>query len=133
MQQVGPNVKAVQSIEAQDQGISTVNGAAVDTADFNEAMIVLDCGTAGGEANVKVQESVDAAFTSPVDIGSAVFTEVDSTNDDAIYVGVVQLDANRMQYLRVVSVVTTGACALSASIILAKARTKPAQSLSFNL
>lgn len=133
MQQIGPNVKAMQSIKPQSQGISTVNGTAIDTADYNEAMIVLNAGTAGGEANVKVQEDDVSAFSSPSDIASAVFTEVDSANDDAVYVGVVQLDANRQRYLRVVSVVTTGACLVAASIILAKARTKPAQTLVFNL
>ncbi len=92
--QVTPDLKAVQTIVPQNIGIgATVNGAAVDCAQFDEAMIVFDVGVvaASGTLDVKVQESVDSAFTSPLDITGAVFVQVTPTNDNAIYIGTIKM------------------------------------------
>ena len=135
MQQIGPNVKVVQCILPRQQPMATTDSAAVDSADFDEALIVLECGTfqVSGTAKVTVQESVDSAFTSPVDISGAAFAEVTDANDEQIYVGVVQLEPGRLRYLRIRSVVAAATEPLAVTIILAKARTKPAQTLVFNL
>jgi len=77
-----------------------------------------------------VQEATDAAFTTPVDIAGAAFTQVTPTNDDAIYVGVINLE-KRLRYIRVVGVAATAASIYGASVHLAQAGTKPAQTPAF--
>ena len=132
--QTAPDVLSKQSIKPQSSS-TTVNGTAVNTAGYDEAVIVLDCGTttATGTLNVKVQESVDSAFTTPIDITGAAFAEVTPTNDDAIYVGTIKLTAARKQYLRVVGVAATAASIYGASIHLAQAEKKPAQTPAFTV
>lgn len=131
MEEVGRNIKAYQSIKPQSSS-TTVNGTAIDTAGYDEAVVVLDCGTTAtsGTLNVKVQEATDAAFTTPVDITGAAFTQVTPTNDDAIYVGVINLE-KRLRYIRVVGVAATAASIYGASVHLAQAQTKPAQTPAF--
>ncbi len=134
--QITPNLKAVQSIVPQNIGIgATVNGAAVDCAQFDEAMIVFDVGVvaASGTLDVKVQESVDSAFTSPADITGAVFVQVTPTNDNAIYIGTIKMLSTRLQFLRAVAVDAVAAADLSVSIHLGQAVSKPSQTPAFSV
>ena len=134
--QITPNLKAAQSIVPQNIGIgATVNGDAVDCAQFDEAYVVFDVGTLGasGTLDVKVQEAVDSAFTSPLDITGAVFTQVTPANDNAIYVGTIKLLSTRLQYLRAVAVDAVAAGDLSVSIHLAQSWTKPSQTPAFSV
>jgi hypothetical protein len=130
--QVARDIKSFQSIKPQSSS-TTVNGTAIDTAGYDEAVIVLDCGTttATGTLDVKVQESVDAAFSSPIDIAGAAFAQVTPTNDDAIYVGTIRLEGARKQFIRVVGVAATAASIYGASVHLAQGESKPAQTPSF--
>lgn len=134
MQQIGPNVKALAGVLAQSQGVGTVNGPAIDTFGFSEAIVIVNAGTfTTGTADIKVQESVDSAFTSPLDITGAAFTQITSANDDQVYKGVVKLRADRKKWIRVVSVVATAACLLSASVLLGKGESLIAQAPSFDV
>jgi len=111
-------IKAVIGIPAQDQGAGTVNGAGIDTKDFEEAMILLQVGDAtSGTVDVTIEESDDNSSFSA--ITGAVFPQVDSSNDQDIYVGRVSVK-NFKRYIRVVSVVATNAIELSATVLLGK-------------
>lgn len=129
--QVARDIKAFQSIKPQSSS-TTVNGTAVDTAGYDEAVIVLDCGTtaATGTLDVKVQES-DTSGGTYTDITGAAFAQVTPTNDDAIYVGTIRLEGARKQFIRVVGVAATAASIYGASIHLAQGETKPAQTPAF--
>ena len=134
--QVTPDLKAVQTIVPQNIGIgATVNGAAVDCAGFDEAMIVFDVGVvaASGTIDTKIQESVDSAFTSPLDITGAVFVQVTPANDNAIYIGTIKMLSTRLQFLRAVAVDAVAAGDLSVSIHLGQSWTKPSQTPAFSV
>lgn len=122
-------IKSFQSIKPQSSS-STVNGTGVDTTGYEEAIIVLDCGTttATGTLDVKVQDSADNSSFADIAGGGVSFTQVVPANDDAIYVGVVRLsDNNIRRYIRVVGVAATAASIYGASIHLARATAVPAQ------
>ena len=128
--QIAVEVKAVQTILAQVVAQdATVNGAAVDCQNFDEAMIVLDVGTvaATGTLDVKIQESVDSAFTSPLDITGAVFVQVTPSNDVAVFVGSLKLEAGRLQFIRAVAVDATAIAECGVVIHLANPVQRPAQ------
>jgi len=131
--QVAPDLKAAQTIRPQSIGAGTLNGLAVDTAGYDEAIVVLDAGTfTTGTLDAKVQESADGS-SGWVDIAGAAFAQVTSTTDDSIYVGTIRMEGSRLRYLRVVAVVATAACLAAAQIHLGKPVAMPAQSMAFNV
>lgn len=132
--QVARDIKSVQSLKADNYGVATNNGVAVDAAGYDEAVIIFDAGTVGasGTVDVKVQES-DTSGGTYTDITGASFAQVTATNDDAIYVGTIRLEGARKQFLRAVAVVGVAACDLGVSIHLAQGESKPAQTLAFGV
>jgi hypothetical protein len=126
------STKLVQCVPAQSISGAAVNGAAVDTQNYGEAIFILNVGTvlASGTLDVKIQESVDSGFTSPTDVASAVFTQVTPANDVASYVGKVQT-IGRQQYLRTVHTAAVAASTSGSDCILANPIFKPAQTPAF--
>lgn len=130
--EVAVELKMNQSVRAQAQGAGTVNGIGVDCQASEEIIAVLDAGTfTTGTADVKLQESDDNS--SFADITSAVFAQVTSSNDEAIYVGRVSRRTRpaTKRYIRAVSVVATAICPLSVTLIEASVQQMPGQSLAF--
>jgi hypothetical protein len=80
---------------------STNDGAAVDTRGASVAFFVVDCGTFSSTRtyDVKIQMATDAAFTTPVDITGATFTQYTTSNDDRVDVGRVNL-RDCLRYVR---------------------------------
>jgi len=104
------DVKVVQALKADAWGVAANTSSAIDGTGFDTARVILNAGTAGGELNVKVQ-SATTSGGSYADISGAAFAEVTSTNDDAVYVGIVHLNELAAgPFLKVVGTVTTGAC-----------------------
>ena len=131
--QIAPDVKAAQSIVPQSSS-ATVNGAAVDTASFDEAMIVFDVGTtlATGTLDVTVEEA-DATGGPWTAITGAVFAQVTPTNDNAIFIGTIRMEAPRKQFLRAVGVAAVAASVYGVSIHLGQAVSLPAQTPVFDV
>lgn len=122
--QIGRDAKLVQSIKAQSVN-GTVNGSIVDTAGFDEAVILLNLGTAGGNVDVKVQEDDDPAGGTMADIASAAFSQKTAATDDASYQATLRMEAPRKRYIRVVAVTSAGSL-LSADVLLCQPMQKPA-------
>lgn len=119
MEPIFDDVKPVQSVRAQSVS-GTVNGTGVDTAGFDEALAIFDCGTitASGTLDVKIQESDNnSTFT---DVSGAAFSQKTPSNDEAIYSGRIKCDGSRKRYLRAVAVQATAAALASVSFVLGK-------------
>ena len=126
------HIKVVTSIKPDDHG-TNVDGAAVDTRGFESATVLVTYGaTVHGSATVKVQASVDSAFTSPVDLTPVSGPEVGALlYGDAYAVG--QADAvetfayvgEQYRYIRVVGTIA-GATHVGASVILGHPHDVPA-------
>lgn len=114
-------LKAEIGIAAQDQAIGTVNGSGIDTRNFDEALIIVNVGDATtGTADIKVQQSSDdGAGDAYTDIAGAAFTQIDTNNDQTVYVARLRVK-NFERYIRIVSVVATAAIELSVDVILGK-------------
>ena len=80
---------------------STNEGAAVDTRGASVAFFVVDVGTftSSRTYDIKIQMATDAAFTTPVDITGAAFTQYKVANDDRVDVGRVNL-RDCLRYVR---------------------------------
>ncbi len=128
--QIARDIKSFQSIKPQSSS-ATVDGVGVDTAGYDEAVIVLDSGTtaATGTLDVKMQESDDNSTF--VDIAGAAFAQITPTNDDAIYIGTLRLEGARKRYIRPRAVAATAASLYGVSIHLAQGEQKPAQTPAF--
>jgi len=102
------NSKVFQVIKPQSSS-ATVTSAAVDLSGYNEAMIVLSCGTttATGTLDVKVQSSATTGGTY-ADITGAAFVQVTPSNDDAVYVARVRVAPSK-PFIKVVAVAATAA------------------------
>lgn len=118
-QSLADDISELQSIAPGDQVIAanyTLIGTGVDVLGYR-ALVILDSGTNGtsgtsGTVDVKIQESDDnTTFT---DVTSGAFTQVTTTNDNAIqekeYTGI-------KQYIRVVATVATATCDFGVSVI----------------
>jgi len=98
---------------------ATVTGVSIDTAGFNECLVVLSSGTtaATGTLDVTIEGSKDD--TAWAAIAGAAFVQVTPSNDEAVYVAKLNLgtnDANR--YLRAVGTAATAASVYGVSFIL---------------
>ena len=96
-------------------------------------MIVFNAGTVGssGTVDVKVQES-DASGGSYTDVTGAAFTQVTASNDDATYVGRINLNGTK-RFLKVVMTVGTAACDAGTSVIMSPAYTGDGSTFSFEV
>jgi hypothetical protein len=120
-------------IEPNAHGAGTVAGNAVDCQDFDEALVILHAGVVGTSIDCKMQESVDSAFTSPVDISGATFTQILTAGDQVIVKARVKLTGSRLRYLRMFLTVTTSASDVSGCIILFRGGKAPYGTLDFNV
>jgi len=131
---VGSELKAVQTIEADEHGIGNVAGIAVDTKGFKDALVVFNCGAVetGGTAAVKMQECAtsDGEYA---DIAGAAFTGITASNDKAIYQGRVRITPTRKRYLRAYAVIGTAAVSLAVSMVLGDAQNLPAATPVFDI
>lgn len=132
MQDESSILKVSQSVRAQSVS-GAVNGTAVDTAGYDEALVSVNVGTvsATGTLDVKVQES-DASGSGFADITNAAFTQYTPSNHQKTEVGRIKL-VGRKRYLRVVATQATAAALGSADIILCQAKTLPAQTPSWTV
>jgi len=125
---VGQNIKSIQVIKPASQAASTVNSSGIDTAGYDEAIVILDCGTtaATGTLDVAVQDSADnSSFTA---ISPAVaFTQVTPANDDALYVGVLKVETPIRRYIRIQGITAAAASIYGVSVHLTKAVVNPSQ------
>ena len=116
---MGFRVKAFVGVLADAHATGTVNGASIDTAHFDEALIVLNAGTATatGTLDAKIQESADGS-TGWADVTGAAFAQVAAANDLAVYIGRLDCESPRDQFFRVVFVVATDAVDAGAIVLL---------------
>jgi hypothetical protein len=125
--------KTVQLVKADAYSAATTyNGAAdasglgVDVSGYNEALIILNSGTATGTNTVTLVSSNDNS-TAPSTwdaISSAAFTAVTSANDDAVQVARLHVGGDK-KYLAVKSVVATNPCDFGVVAVLTGAQSEP--------
>jgi len=120
-------VKAVVATVPDNHSAGAVNGTAIDTLGFSELLIVVNSGANGssGTVDVILQEDDNSGFSSATAITGAVFTQITEANDNTIYVGRVNLNADRERYIRTVSTVGTAACDFGIVGILLNAKDVP--------
>lgn len=117
MGQLTHQTKTVMSIKPQAQGASaTFNGIGVDTAGYDDAMVVMMHGTATGTVDCKVQDSADNS--SFADVAGAAFVQITPSNDDTMFLGRLRCDGTVRRYLRVVSVTAASSSSLIAAAIV---------------
>lgn len=120
------HLKACVGLKADDhQATGPTNGTGVDTAGFDECLVVVNVGTvaSGGTLDIHVEQSDDD--TTYADISGAAFTQFTPSNDLSIYVG--RLNLRKLKrYIRAVAV-GDGSNAAEASVefILAGAKRHP--------
>ena len=93
--------------------------AAIDTAGYHQALIVLNAGetATGGTADVTV-EAATTSSGSYTAITGAAFTQITPDNDDAVYLGRINLDGTD-RFLKVKAAChASNASELSVSVIL---------------
>ncbi|HUX00239.1 MAG TPA: hypothetical protein VMY35_04600 [Phycisphaerae bacterium] len=131
---IGKAVKAVQAIPPASQSAGNVEGSAIDTNGFHEALFCLNSGTnqATGTVDVKVQECATSDGTY-ADITDAAFVQVTTANDVAIYQGRVRMTASRKRYLRAYAVVAVAACVFGVVAILGEPNNLPAATPAFDI
>jgi hypothetical protein len=118
---IGENCKVFQTVPAQDLS-GAVNGAVLDTAGWDELLVIVNAGlaTGAGTLNVKVQEDTLVAFSSPSDISGAAFTEIVAANDNTSYIGRIKLDGDRQQFMRAVATQAVASVLGSVTFVLVK-------------
>lgn len=131
---IGSDLVAAQAIAAAAHAVGTVNGAAIDTVGFHDAMFTLNVGSADpdGFLDVKIQESADGS-TGWADITGAAFVQVTTTNANAIYQGAVKMTPSRKRYLRAVATVAQNACLFAVDAVLGGAANTPAATPAFDV
>lgn len=117
-------------------GTGTTNGTAIDTDNFDEALIIVKSGQNGtsGTVDIKIQES-DVSGSGFADITGAAFAQIVEANDNTVYHGRLSL-IGRKRYIRAVIVVGTAACDVAVLCQLGcpiKMPVTQVQTISFNL
>ncbi|MFA6429752.1 MAG: hypothetical protein WCV84_04625 [Patescibacteria group bacterium] len=129
---VAENVKPLASIVPQTiASATTTAGAAVDTMGYDNVEWVIavgDLDLVGGDEThtIKIQESVDAAFSSPVDItGATVAMTADSTVKTIKVLGLGTGSRLRYQRAYVTTVGATVSCPICVLAALGGAKMNP--------
>lgn len=110
------NHTVLQSHESDSRTAGAVNGAGIDTREYEECVFVLNMGdiAATGTVNLKVQESSDdGSADAYADVPGAAITALGDTDDDGVFCIAVRT-RGRERYLR--AVLTTGVAASDASV-----------------
>jgi len=110
--------KAELSHKADSYAPGTHLSAAIDTAGFHQALIVYNAGTstATGTTDITVTAAT-ASGGSYSAVTGAVFDQVTTANDEAVYVGRVNLTGTD-RYLKVSAVQGTAAAEFAVTVIL---------------
>lgn len=126
--------KAVLSHKADSYSAGTsLSAAAIDTKGFHQALIVYNAGTSAGSATTDI--TVTAAKTSGgtyAAVTGGVFAQVTTANDEAVYVGRVNLDGTN-RFLKLSAVQATAAAEFSVSVILTPYYTGDGSTFSFEV
>ena len=131
-------IKAIHSLLPQALATGANNGAGVDCKGYGEALVVVIAGatTSNGSHAFKVQESSDDAVADAyADITDATFTAITTSNDNAVYVGRLNLRGCE-RYIRVVDTGTNQTMLGAALIVLAEPQLAPVSqvgTVAFNL
>lgn len=114
---------------------TTQTGTGVDTRGYEYAVVVLNAGTftADETLTLKVQTS-DASGSGYADVTGAAFAQITTSNDAAVYYGVVRLHGSA-RYLRLVGTHTgSGNAVYGADIVLlGKGRTADDDAAAFQV
>jgi len=108
-------------------GSADASGLGVDVSGFNEALIILNSGTAAGTNNVTLVVSNDNS-TAPSTwdaLTGAAFTEVDSDNDEAVQIARLDVKGLSGKYVAAKSIVATDACDFGIVAVLTGAKSEP--------
>lgn len=111
--------KAVMGLKADSYAAGThTQTTGTDTAGFHQAMIVYNAGTTatGGTTDLKVTAATTEGG-SYSDVSGAAFTQVTTSNDEAVYVGRINLNGTD-RFLKVSAVQATAAAEFSVTIVL---------------
>ena len=131
---IGKALKAAQTLVADAYATGTHNGVAIDTKGFDEVLFVVNSGTneAGATVDIKIQECATSGGTY-ADITGAAFTQITTSNDNAVYQGRVRMTPTRERYLRAVAVVATDAADCGVVALLGDAQNLPAATPAFDI
>lgn len=121
IQELEESLLVKQGIAPGVHGVGTINGADIDTRNFDTMLVNLDIGTilATGTLDVKLQESSVGGGSGYTDIVGAVFPQRLSTTDEAVIVARIKCK-NFKRFIRAVGVVGTAAGDWSALHVLGK-------------
>lgn len=122
------HLKAHIGIPPDAHAAGTVNGGGIDATGFDEALIVANIGViaATGTSDIKVQDSADNSTFA--DVTGAAFQQFTDANDQAIFVGRVDVRATR-KFIRVVLVQATAAGDIGVTVLLGAAEVVPVTQL----
>ena len=116
-------LKPVVCVQADNYGAGTVNGSEIDTAGFEELLLVVDAGVTNGTVDVKLQHATASGGTF-TDISGAAIAQVTPSTDATIYAVRLNLrNANR--YVRAVLTTTGTSSKVSVTAVLANPETWP--------
>lgn len=133
------SVKVIHALEAKSYTAAETLSSAIDCKGYRWAMVVVNAGVAAGsaEADVTVLESSDDGDSDAyAAISGAAFTQIVTANDQASYVGILDL-RNRERYLKVKNAGDgSNAVLLSANVLLLGSAIQPIsqeESVAFDL
>jgi hypothetical protein len=119
-------IKAIHSLLPQSLAAQVNKGAGIDCKGYDEALVIIEAGatSGGGSHAFKVQECATDTDLSYADITDAAFTAITTANDNAVYVGRLNLRGKK-RFIRVHNTGSTQALLASALVILMAARNLP--------
>lgn len=101
--------KVIRVLNAVATGVTAQYSTALDMSPFDEAIFYVMFGTiADGTPTVKLQESVDAAFTSPLDIEGSSISVTPTTHNNKVAVLNIARPLKRYVRVAIVRSGTTG-------------------------
>lgn len=108
-------------------GAADATGIGTDISGYNEALVIFDAGTATGTANLSIVNGDDltAAPSTWDAVTGAAFDEVDSDNDETVYVARLDTKALDGKYIAVKAVVATDAVDFGVSAVLTGSKELP--------
>lgn len=124
------SLKVKAAVTSQALASGATNGAIIDAAGFERALLVVNVGDMTGTSptlDVKVQDGAASNLSDAADVSGAALTQIDGTHDQAVYLLDLNL-AKRKRYIRAVFTVggtSTPTAPAGASWILVDGRHLP--------
>lgn len=114
------------SVGTYYNGESDASGIGIDTRGYDQAMVVVHAGVAAGTLDVSLAATASNSTTasSASALSSTSFTQIDSSNDENIYVANI-LTKNIARYLFVKQTVASDAVIFGSEVILGSADSEP--------